>query len=476
MKHAIRVRFAPSPTGLLHLGSVRTALFNYLFAHQKNGTFVLRIEDTDPERNFDPGATIILKDLKWLNLLFDEGPEKGGPYAPYFQSQRSDLYASYLELLKEKNRVYRCFCASEDLEKKRERQIALKKPPRYDRTCLTLSQETITNYLEQKKPFMWRFKINSDQIIQIKDLVRGTINFDFKNFSDFPLTRQNGTFTFLFANAVDDIVMKISHIFRGEDHISNTPCQAALYEAFEVEIPLFWHMPIMCNVDGKKLSKRDFGFSLRDLKDGGFLPEAICNYLAIIGASFEHEIMELDQLVNVIDFTQLHSSGAIKYDLEKLTWVNHQWLLRYPHEKLIMLILPFLIKEYPEAEYINKKTLLNLITLIQPELKTLKDASRLLAFYFKSPQISKNDLLEYVTQPVLDAISSIITSHINTIDSPDAFFNAVKCACKEQNILSNLAWKLLRIMLTGSPSGPGIKELLLLLGPDETKKRIQNAL
>lgn len=471
MKQEVRVRFAPSPTGLLHLGSVRIALFNYIFSKQKKGTFILRIEDTDLTRNFDPGAQIILQDLAWLTLNFDEGPCKGGPYEPYFQSERSSIYAEKLNILLQKNRVYRCFCTQEELEKKRNRQLALKKPPRYDQTCLFLTQEAINTNLKEQKPFVWRFRITEAQPISITDLARGTIDFDFKNFSDFPVTRQDGSFTFLFANAIDDIVMNISHVFRGEDHISNTPCQIALYMAFDAKIPLFWHMPTICSVEGKKLSKRDFGFSLQDLKREGFLPEAICNYLAIIGASFKDEIMSLEQLISAIDFTQLHSTSAIKYDLEKLTWVNHQWLLRYTPEQLTEYALPFLISVYPQAAQLDPIILQNLLSMVQPELKTLKNVSTLLAFYFEEPTITKTDLLTYDTDNIFQPLTNIINNALTTIDDPHTFFTTIKEACHQEKIPLKSAFRIIRVLLTGLPSGPGIKELLELLGGQEAKKR-----
>ncbi|MEX0939818.1 MAG: glutamate--tRNA ligase [Candidatus Babeliales bacterium] len=474
MENAVRVRFAPSPTGLLHLGSVRIALFNYLFAKQKKGTFILRIEDTDPERNFDPGAKIILEDLAWLNLTFDEGPNIGGPYAPYFQSERAPIYQEKLDQLKKQNAIYRCFCTQEELEKKRKRQIALKQPPRYDRTCLALSIQEIKKNLLEKKPFIWRFKLITNKTIEINDLARGVITFDFSNFSDFPLTRQNGTFTFIFANAIDDMVMKMSHIFRGEDHISNTPCQAALFEAFNIPLPIFWHMPIICNVEGKKLSKRDFGFSLRDLKHAGFLPEAICNYLAIIGGSFEKEIMNMSELIKTIDFSDIHSTSAIRYDVEKLKWVNHQWLIRYMPQELLTQILPFLEKKYPQAKEVTQEKLISLIKTIQPELKTLQDAPAFLSFYFEEPEVSKKNLLEQETDIIVQELIELFIAHIDKIDSPDLYYQAIAKVCKEKQISLKHTWRLFRIILTGKPSGPGVKELLELLGPAKIKKRIQH--
>ncbi|MGE0207408.1 MAG: glutamate--tRNA ligase [Candidatus Babeliales bacterium] len=473
MTKNIRVRFAPSPTGLMHLGSVRTALFNYLFAKQKDGTFILRIEDTDPERNFDPGAKKIIHDMAWLNLAFEEGPEVGGPYQSYFQSERTALYQERLDILEQQQRIYRCFCSAEELEKKRKRQIALKQPPRYDRACLQLSQKTIEDFLAEKKPFIWRFKVDNSQKISIQDIARGSIEFDMHHFSDFPLTRSTGSFTFMFANAIDDMVMKISHVFRGEDHISNTPCQAALYEAFNMPLPIFWHMPIMCNIEGKKLSKRDFGFSLQDLREAGFLPEAINNYLAIIGSSYEQEIMDMPTLIKTIDFSAIHSTSSIKYDVEKLKWVNHQWLMHYPAEKLAQRTIPILINAYPEAKNLTLDQIATLIKAVQPELKTLNDIPGLLRFYFKAPSVEHKELLAYASESEVKAIVNLFENNLDKTDDANLFFDSIKNDCKQKNIPLKATWQIFRVIMTGSPSGPGIKELLVLLGAQETQNRFK---
>jgi nondiscriminating glutamyl-tRNA synthetase len=309
----------------------------------------------------------------------------------------------------------------------------------------------------------------------INDLARGTIDFDLKNFSDFPLTRANGTFTFIFANAVDDVVMNISHIIRGEDHISNTPCQAALFEAFQKELPTFWHMPIICNLQGKKLSKRDFGFSLQDLKNGGFLPEAINNYLAIIGGSFTNEIMDIQELIRTLDFESIHSTSAIRYDVEKLTWINHQWITRYTPENLAQKMLPFIQYKYPHVS-IEKNILIKLTKLIQPELKRLDQAPALLSFYIEKPIVSKKMLAEHASGTLIDAILALAKKVAHTAHSADEFYTIIGSACKEQEISSKIVWRIIRIVLTGSPSGPGIKELVELLGMEETKQRIESLL
>ena len=469
-----RVRFAPSPTGLMHLGNVRTALMNYLFAHQKNGTFVLRIEDTDPQRNMDPGAEKIIADLGWLDLAYDEGPAKDGKYGPYFQSERTKLYQEKLKELEKKGLIYRCFCTAEELEKKRQQQIALKMPPRYDRTCYNLSEAEIKEKLEKGVPFIWRMKVDPSEKIEVTDLARGTITFDMSNFSDFPLTRQDGSFTFIFANGVDDMEMHITHVLRGEDHLTNTANQAVLYRAFNTPLPVFLHLPILCNAEGKKLSKRDFGFSLHDLKAAGFLPEAIDNYLMIIGGgTFEQEIMSLDQLVKALDFDHIHSTGHVRYDVDKLRWINHKWIDRYDPKKLMLAARPFLEKEFPQAANIDDKKLTDLIQAIKTDLTTLQDVPNALGFYFKMPKITKERLTEHIPEKQHAQISKIIEQQLRTISDADTFVETIKHEAKQNNIPLKLIFTALRLALIGSAKGPSIHDLLAMLNTEEAQKRIQ---
>ncbi len=472
----VRVRFAPAPTGLMHLGNVRTALLNYVFARRYNGSFVLRIEDTDPERNIDPQAKGIMEMLHWLGLKFDEGPEVGGKYGPYFQSQRSSFYTEKLEQLIKSNHVYRCFCTPEELEKKRQRQIALKQPPRYDRTCLKLTHDEIVEKLAVKTPFIWRLKITEERHININDLAHGTITFNLADIADLPLTRADGSFTFVFANGVDDILMKITYVIRGEDHITNTAAQIVLYEALGAPIPAFWHLPIICNIDGKKLSKRDFGFSLLDLQNAGYLHEAIDNYLSIIGGgTYENEIMSLDEIVQQFDINQVSSTGQIKYDVEKLRWVNHRWIAKLAIADLTKRCLPWLEKAYPDVANMSQNELQALIELVRTDLVTLGDCTELLKFYFVKPIETKKDLHTLVGHEKENLIVSIIQKHLNLLNEPDQFLNAIRADAKAHNIGKELYWAL-RLMLTGFPEGLGVKELLAALGEKRARERIEAGL
>jgi glutamyl-tRNA synthetase len=472
----VRVRFAPSPTGYMHLGNVRAALLNFLFARQKKGSFILRIEDTDAQRNMDIGAKGLMHDLAWLNLAYDEGPEVGGPYEPYFQSMRSSLYQEKLALLEKKGSIYRCFCTPEELEKDRIRQKALKMPPRYNRICFKLSAEEIKKKLDEKISFIWRLKTMQDRIISINDLAHGPIKFNLKEVSDLPLTRKDGSFTFIFANGVDDITMKISHIIRGEDHLTNTAGQVVLYEAFGATLPLFWHLPIICNNEGKKLSKRDFGFSLNDLRAAGFLPEAINNYLAIIGGSFEQEILSLDELSTVFNFEAIHSTSQIKYDIEKLKWINHKWIDRLPIETLKNYCMPFLTAAYPQIVDIPEKTIATLINGIKTDLVTLHDAPKALSFYFDEPTVTSTQLNDFVGAQKAGIIRNLFTEHSTHIQQPETFLEKLKSGAKMQGIETKELFGSLRLVLTGSTQGLGIKELFELLGTQRVEKRIKKSM
>ena len=470
----LRVRFAPAPTGMMHLGNIRTALMNFLIARQKGGTFILRVEDTDPARNFDPGAVKIQEDLAWLGIEFDEGPGKDGGKGPYFQSERKELYKKQLQEFIDNKKVYRCFCTSEELDRKRQRQIALKTPPRYDRTCLKLSQEE-SDTLAKNTPFIWRMKLDHTKALTVQDLSHGQITFDMKNFSDFPVTRQDGSVTFMFANFVEDAAMEVSCAIRGEDHLSNTARQAALYTAAGKELPLYWHMPILCNIDGKKLSKRDFGFSLRDLKEAGFLPEAINNYLAITGGSYKKEIMCMEDLIKTINFDNPSTTGQIKYDVEKLRWVNHKWLCNLPTQKVAHLCRPYLEEVYDVVRTMNDEQVEELVGHIQKELVTLQDVVQLLAFYFDEPHHNADIARTLLPADKKDTFKACISDAIPLTCIND-FLTRVKTCAQDNEIGFKGAFSFIRYALTGSVNGPGVKELMNMLSLDVVNARLKTTL
>lgn len=468
----IRVRFAPSPTGLMHLGNVRSALMNYLFARAKGGTFIVRIEDTDAQRNFDVGATGILENLAWLGLTHDEGPGIGGKYGPYYQSERSEIYKEYLNQLIEKKSVYRCFCSPEELEIKRERQIALKKAPRYDRTCAHLKPVEIEQKLATKTPFVWRFAIKQEKTSFV-DMARGTMDFDLAHFSDFPLTRADGSFTFIFANCVDDIAMEISHVFRGHEHLSNTVHQMLLYEAFGAKIPVFWHLPLLFGANGKKLSKRDFGFSLNDLIQAGFTAPALTNYLGIIGASFANEIMSLEQLAKNYPFDSVPTSSTIKYDVEKLRWVNSQWLKKLTLQELTTLAVPFIAQKYPQILQLTSQQQELLIGLGKGEYNTLADIVTIADVVFSEPIVSYEALKQAAGDAPVDAILALLYRATEHLETAQTFTDYLKKEAVAHGIPGKSLWPVIRILLTGAPHGYHVGDLVTLLGKEKVNERIK---
>ena len=472
MSKFVRVRFAPSPTGFLHLGNVRAALINYLFSHQKKGKFILRIEDTDKHRNLDEMCFEILEDLKWLGLKYDEGPVIGGKYGPYYQSKRTEIYQKHLDELIRNQKVYRCFCSLEELEQKRKEQLSQGKPPRYDRTCLHLSDDVIKQKILMGTPFVWRLKLNQKQVFDIQTMARGKMKFEMKNFSDFALTRQDGSFTFMFANFIDDWLMQITHVIRGEDHLTNTAMQAALFDAFCVPMPTFWHLPMICNKEGKKLSKRDFGFSLTDLKKDGFLPQAICNYLGIIGFSFSDEIQSLGELVQNFNFENLHTTGSIRFDIEKLTWINHKWIERLSLENLMDEVKMFLYKQIPESEKLDDEKLKYILGKIRTDLKKLSDVGFVIKFYFKAPQIKKEDIEREIGKEKSDKFFDIIKDNLNSSDKADFFLETIKFEGKERGLKIKEIFGPLRYFLTGKFNGISIHDLFEILEDEEIRKRL----
>lgn len=453
----VRVRFAPSPTGFMHLGNVRAALLNYLIARQRNGIFILRIEDTDQQRLIDVGAQQIFKDLEWLGLTYTEGP--------YFQSKRTAIYGEYLAQFQARDLIYRCFCTTEELEKKRERQILLKKPPRYDRSCLLLDTKTSTEKSHAGVPFIWRFKL-PDTEETITDLARGTITFALSNFSDPTLTRQDGSFTFLFANFVDDVDMQITHVIRGEDHLSNTAVQSALYRAQGAPLPTFWHLPIMCNAEGQKLSKRDFGFSLTDLRTAGYLPEAITNYLATIGGSFSEEVLSLDSIVKTVDLEATASAGTVRYDPAKLAWLNKKWIERLSIEDLALQGDPILLRAIPESGAYPIQSRHALIARFKGEYTTLADIPRILGFVWHRPPIDTG-WRESASYRAVAAYSN------QPFASAKDLYQALAGVSKSSGIPAKEFFSSLRTALIGTPTGPALIDIIETLGIEETQHRLR---
>ncbi|KAG9149890.1 hypothetical protein Leryth_020255 [Lithospermum erythrorhizon] len=335
----VRVRFAPSPTGNLHVGGARTALFNYLFARSKGGKFVLRIEDTDLERSTKESEEAVLRDLSWLGLSWDEGPDVGGDYGPYRQSERNALYKQFAEKLLQSGHVYRCFCSSQELENMKEIAKLKQLPPVYTGKWATANEEEVQEELSKGNPYTYRFRVPKDGSMKINDLIRGEVTWNLDTLGDFVIMRSNGQPVYNFCVTVDDATMAISHVIRAEEHLPNTLRQALIYKALGFTMPYFAHVSLILAPDRSKLSKRHGATSVGQFREMGYLPQAMVNYLSLLGwgDGTENEFFTLQQLVETFTIERVNKSGAI-FDSTKLRWMNGQHLRSLPQEELNKLL------------------------------------------------------------------------------------------------------------------------------------------
>ena len=347
MTNEIRVRYAPSPTGHLHIGNARTALFNYLFARNKGGKFIIRIEDTDQKRNIEGGEESQLKYLKWLGMDWDEGVDVGGEYGPYRQSERNDIYQKYYNELLEKGLAYKCYCTEEELEKEREEQMAKNETPQYSGKCLHLTAEEQQHLEAEGRQPSIRFKVPQGKIYSFDDMVKGQVSFESDGIGDHVIVKKDGIPTYNFAVTIDDHLMEISHVLRGDDHISNTPKQLMIYEALGWTPPIFGHMTLIVNESRKKLSKRDESIIqfIEQYEELGYIPEALFNFITLLGWSpeGEEEIFSKEEFINIFDANRLSKSPAL-FDKQKLAWMNNQYMKQIELDRVVEFALPHLIK------------------------------------------------------------------------------------------------------------------------------------
>lgn len=339
----IRVRFAPSPTGHLHVGGARTTLYNWLFARGRGGRFILRIEDTDLARSTGEAVEGIVRSLRWLGLDWDEGPGVGGPYGPYFQSQRIELYREYARKLLELGRAYRCYCSPEELEPRRKAALERGGPAKYDRRCLSLSEAARTRFEAEGRPAVTRFLSRDEGTTVVDDRIRGEVRFENSVLDDFVMIRSDGLPTYNFAVVVDDALMRITHVIRGEDHISNTPRQIQVYEALGLEEPEFAHIPMILGPDRTRLSKRHGATSVGQFEEEGFLPEAMVNYLALLGWGYDatQQIFSVSELIEKFSLERVSKNAAV-FDMKKLEWMNGYYIREMKTEELAERVRPFL--------------------------------------------------------------------------------------------------------------------------------------
>jgi glutamyl-tRNA synthetase len=474
----IRVRFAPSPTGFLHIGNARTALFNWLFARHNNGKFILRIEDTDTERSSERSMVSIMDDLRWLGLEWDEGPDLGGEYGPYRQSLRTSVYEEYSNVLKERGLIYPCFCTQEELSERRLEQEKRGEPPRYDNRCRHLTEREINDYQKQGRKFSWRFKVPA-KIVVVKDMIRGDVSFDTSLMGDFVILKQDGMPTFHFAVSVDDMCMKITHVIRGEDHLSNTPRHILLWEAFGKKPPLFAHNTLTLGPDGERLSKRHGAVSVVEYKRLGYLPEALLNYLALLGWSSgdKKELYSLKELIDAFNLEGLSASQAL-FNKEKLDWVNSWHIRNADIARLTEICLPYLKKEKLIRGAVSDEMFKNLermIEAIRPNLITLADSVGYMKIFLSNTieitDIKGKEILGVEYVPLLFKILKDLFAKADKIS-----LEGTKKIFSEAQHITGVKGKNfympLRIALTGMSEGPELVDVIPLLDKEKILKRL----
>ncbi len=466
MSTAIRTRIAPSPTGQLHIGVLRTALYNYAFARQNQGQFILRIEDTDQKR-FVPGATEnLIQALKDYGLVYDEGP--------FYQTQRLDIYQKYIKILLDQGLAYYCFCTQDRLAQAKELQRQLKQIPKYDRHCLSLTKAEIDTKLAAHTPFVIRLKVPDQQIIEFDDLIRGKIKINSQDIDDQVLIKSDGIPTYHFAVVVDDHLMNISHVMRGDDWISSTPKQTILYRYFGWTPPVWIHLTNLLNPDGKgKLSKRHGATSAQAFLDDGFLPQAVLNYLMLLGwnPGTDQEIFSLDDFVKAFSLDRLHKKQP-RFDIKKLTDFNIHYLQASTDQELAHRLKPFL----PD---LKSDTILALVPLIKPRIHTLKDAVSLCQYFWTDPDYDQNLLLQRGLTK--DLAKDILSQAKTTLDSAsdwsfDTIQNNLLDLIKKNNWNTGQFFMVFRVAIAGSPITPPIVESLPILGKDKAIHKLDHAL
>jgi len=479
----IRVRFAPSPTGDLHVGNIRTALFDWAYARHTGGKFIFRIEDTDRERVTDQYIAAAIDTLRWLGLQWDEGPEVGGPNGPYLQSQRLDIYAKWAQTFLDNGDAYRCYCSTEELEARRESQRAANLAPGYDGKCRDLSPSDISKYESEGRKPVTRMRM-PDGETHFNDAIRGDLVFEHKFVPDFVLARADGSPLYTLAVAVDDVLMKVTHILRGEDLLSSTPRQIRVYQAMGIapeDYPIFAHLPFVMGQDNTKLSKRNGEVSIAWYRDAGFLPEAICNYLALLGWSpgDDRENVTMQELTELFTVERVNSSPA-RFDMKKLEAINGDKIRVLDIDDFLSRALPFVIKAGIISGTDSEKAVIkSVLPIIQERIAKLSEVPQMVKFLFgESVEIegeSKEKISDEVSKDVLRrSLAALEPLTLWNHLSIDAALRAV--LIDEMGLKPRIAFGAVRIAVTGSHISPPLFESMELLGKERAITRIKNAI
>jgi glutamyl-tRNA synthetase len=463
----VRTRFAPSPTGYLHIGGARTALFNYLFARHHGGKFILRIEDTDRERSTPEAIEAILQALNWLQLDWDEGP--------FYQTQRFSLYREKIQKLLAEGKAYPCVCTSEELEAKRQAALREKRKPVYDGTCRP--QEGTIPPLPKEKPYTVRFRSPQSGTTVVNDVVKGEVAFENRELDDLIIARSDGTPTYNFCVVVDDIDMAITHIIRGDDHLANTPRQILLYRALGYTPPQFAHVPLILGLDKARLSKRHGATSVMTYRDMGYFPEALVNYLARLGWSYgDQEIFSRDELIEKFSLDAVGKSAGV-FNPEKLLWLNFHYLKSRPLSRLADEIIPFIeAKGYPKPQ--DREWLTKMIATLRERAKTLVELVDLAHFYLSDDiHIEEKAAKKFLTREALEPLQQLVrrVTILQDFNEP-AIEQVFTSILQERGLPLGKLAQPVRVALTGSTVSPGIYEIIAVLGKERTLRRLNSAI
>lgn len=474
----VRVRFAPSPTGKLHIGGARTAIYNWAFARAMGGTFVLRIEDTDPERSTQENIDLIVRAMRWLGLDWDEGPEVGGPYGPYRQTERFDTYQKALEQLIESGAAYPCFCTAEETATKRE--AAQQSGERVHKTCRELSAEEARRRIEAGEPHVWRLAVPEDRgLITVHDAVHGDSQFDAALQDDMIIVRSDGSPTYNFAVVCDDVNMKMTHIIRGDDHLSNTPRQILVYEALGYPTPVFAHIPMICGPDGKKLSKRHGAASVEEYRDLGYLADGLFNYLALLGWAPDGEttVFSREEMAERFNLERLSKNPA-SLDPAKLDWMNNQYILQLGAERFAQMLRPLIASAGYELDATDERYV-KMYPLVMERIKLMNQAVPMLAYLL-------TDALEYDEKSVkknlqkegagakgnLEAAAAALAACAWTAEAIEA---ALREVVERREVKAKLVFQPLRVAVAGNQVSPPLFESIELLSREQVLARIAAA-
>ena len=470
----VRTRYAPSPTGYMHIGNLRTAIFEYLLARKYDGSFILRIEDTDQERQVEGAIDFIYKTLELCNITIDEGPNNDKGYGPYIQSERKDIYKKYAEELVEKGKAYYCFCSEEELTAMRERANARKKPFLYDGRCSRLSKEKIAENLANGVPYVIRQKMPKTGVTIVDDILYGKIKIDNSILDDQILLKSDGFPTYNFANVIDDHLMEITHVIRGKEYLDQTAKYNLLYEAFGWEKPIYAHVAMVLGEDGNKLSKRNGDASFMDLYNAGYLPEAIVNYLSLLGWSptNNQEIFSMDELIQNFDETRISKSSS-QYDVKKLRWFNAQYIKKMPDEEYLTWVRKYFTRDVSNKteEWIDK-----LLLIYKDHLNYGEEINELTENFFIDNISLDDEAKEFMkSDSITKDVTDCFCKEIENIDdwNVDAINNAINNVKNTLGVKGKLLYMPIRIKASGFMHGPELADTIYLIGKDTVIARLK---